>query len=311
MIIDAHAHLWNEDWHPDTFWEGMARRVCTVRERTTGERLTPEMVRRDLFRGYWDPDGSVLIAEMDAAGIDKTIIAALDLDTQLGDSRVPLERVNELHAEVSSRYPDRIVAYAGVDPRRSNAVEIFERGVRKWGMKGLKLHPAAGFYPNDPVCYPIYKKASELGVPVLFHTGATVPPFRNKYARPIYLDDVSLDFPDLTLIAAHMGFGWWQELASMIAKRTNLITDISGWQQNATRHYPTFVKTLREMMYLVGADNMLFATDGPAFRLYNLNNTEWVRLIRNLCREAPEGIEFTESEIELLLGKSAQLHLNL
>jgi hypothetical protein len=150
-----------------------------------------------------------------------------------------------------------------------------------------------------------------LGVPVLFHTGATIPPFRNKYTQPIYLDDVSLDFPDLTIIAAHMGFGWWPELASMMAKRTNLITDISGWQQNAIRHFPTFAKTLREMMHLVGADNILFATDGPSFRLYNLPNKEWARLIRSLPQEAPAGIEFTVPEIELLLGKSAQRHLKL
>jgi len=311
MIIDSHAHLWNEDWLPDIFWEGMARRVCAVRKRSTGEELTTEMVRRNMFQGYWDPDGSVLIAEMDQAGIDKTIIAVLDLGIELGEASVPIEKVNEIYAEVSSRYSDRIVAYVGVDPRRPNAVEILERGVLRWGMKGLKLDPAAGFYPNEPVCYPLYKKASELSIPVLFHTGATIPPFRNKYVQPIHLDDVSLDFPDLTIIAAHMGFGWWQELASMMAKRTNLITDISGWQQNALRHYPTFLRTLREMMYLVGADNILFATDGPAFRLYNLPNKEWVSLIRNLSKETPEGIEFTESEIELLLGKSAELHLNL
>ncbi len=311
MIIDAHAHLWNEDWLPDSFWEGMAKRVCAVRKRTTGEVLTTEAVRKDLFQRYWDPDGSVLIAEMDEAGIDKTIIAALDLGIELGEANVPVEPMNEIHAEVSSRYPDRIVSYVGVDPRRPNAVEILDRGVRRWGMKGLKLHPASGFYPNDPLCYPLYEKASELSIPVLFHTGATVPPFRNKYAQPIHLDDVSLDFPDLTIIAAHMGFGWWHELASMISKRTNLITDISGWQQNAMRDYPTFVRTLREMMYLVGADNMLFGTDGPAFRLYNLPNKKWVSLIRSLPKEAPEGIQFTESEIELLLGKSAERHLKL
>lgn len=311
MIIDAHAHLWNEDWLPASFWDGMAKRVCTVRWRTRGEELSVEEVKKTMFPAYWDKEGSILIAEMDEAGIDKTVIVPLDLGIELGEARVPVERVNEIYAEVSSRYPDRIISFVGVDPRRKNAVELLERGVRQWGMKGLKLDPAAGFYPNEEICYPLYRKASELGVPVLFHTGATIPPFRNKYTQPIHLDDVSLDFPDLTIIAAHMGFGWWQELASMMAKRTNLITDISGWQQNAIRHFPTFVKTLREMMHLVGADNMLFGTDGPSFRLYNLPNKEWVRAIRHLSREAPEGAVFAESEIELLMGKSAQRHLKL
>ncbi len=309
MIIDSHAHLWIEDWLPEAFWNGMAQRVCTVRKRTRGEDLTVETVKKTMFPAYWDKDGTVLIKEMDEGGIGRTIIVPLDLGIELGEAKASVEEINERYAAVAKRHPGRITAYVGVDPRRKNAAEILDRGVKQWGLKGLKLDPAAGFYPNEEICYPLYRKASDLGVPVLFHTGATIPPFRNKYTQPIYLDDVSLDFPDLTLIAAHMGFGWWQELASMIAKRTNLITDISGWQQNAIRHYPTFVKTLREMMHLVGADNMLFATDGPSFRLYNLSNKEWAKMIRNLPREAPEGIPFTEGEIELLLGKSAQKHL--
>jgi predicted TIM-barrel fold metal-dependent hydrolase len=309
MIIDSHAHLWIEDWLPEAFWNGMAQRVCTVRKRTRGEDLTVETVKKTMFPAYWDKDGTVLIKEMDEGGIGRTIIVPLDLGIELGEAKASVEEINESYAAVAKRHPGRITAYVGVDPRRKNAAEILDRGVKQWGLKGLKLDPAAGFYPNEEICYPLYRKASDLGVPVLFHTGATIPPFRNKYTQPIYLDDVSLDFPDLTLIAAHMGFGWWQELASLIAKRTNLITDISGWQQNAIRHYPTFVKTLREMMHLVGADNMLFATDGQSFRLYNLSNKEWAKMIRNLPREAPEGIPFTEGEIELLLGKSAQKHL--
>lgn len=311
MVIDAHAHLWNEDWLPAAFLDGMARRVCTVRRRTTGEEITVDRVKKELFSAYWDRDGSVLAAEMERAGIDKTVLAPLDLGIELGEANASVEEINQGHAEAASRYPDRIVSFVGVDPRRKNAVEVVERGLREWGMKGLKLDPAAGYYPNDEICYPLYQVASDWGVPVLFHTGATIPPFRNKYAQPIYLDDVSLDFPDLTIVAAHMGFGWWQELASMISKRTNIVTDISGWQQNAVRSFPTFVRTLREMMHLVGADNMLFATDGPAFRLYNMTNEKWVALMRDLPRTAPQGLEFTESEIELLLGKSAQQHLGL
>jgi predicted TIM-barrel fold metal-dependent hydrolase len=248
---------------------------------------------------------------MDDAGIDKTVIAVLDLGIELGEAKSSIEEINEIYADVSRRYPDRIISFVGVDPRRKNAPEIVEKGVLEWGMKGLKLDPAAGFYPNDEICYPLYRKAAEFDIPVLFHTGATIPPFRNKYAQPIHLDDVSLDFPELTLIAAHMGFGWWQELASMVSKRVGLITDISGWQQNAIRHFPTFARTLREIMYLMGASNILFATDGPSFRLYNLPNKEWVSLIRNLPEEAPDGIEFSKSEIDLLMGKNAEMHLKL
>ena len=69
MIIDSHAHLWIEDWLPEAFLNGMAQRVCTVRKRTRGEDLTVETVKNTMFPAYWDKDGSVLIQEMDEAGM--------------------------------------------------------------------------------------------------------------------------------------------------------------------------------------------------------------------------------------------------
>ncbi len=143
MIIDSHAHLWIEDCLPTAFWDGMAHRVCTVRKRTRGEALTVEAVKKTMFPAYWDKDGSVLIKEMNEAGIDKTVITVLDLGIELGEAKLSIKTINELYAEVASRYPDRLIAYFGVDPRRKGAIELLERVVLRWGMKGLKLDPAS------------------------------------------------------------------------------------------------------------------------------------------------------------------------
>jgi hypothetical protein len=90
----------------------------------------------------------------------------------------------------------------------------------------------------------------------------------------------------------------------MMAKRTNVITDISWWQQNANRHFTAFGRTLREMVNLVGADSKPFAYDGPSFPLYTFPNMEWFQAIHELPRKAPEGISFPQEETELLLGKA-------
>ena len=66
-----------------------------------------------------------------------------------------------IHAEVAGQHPDRMITFACFDPRRANAVELLERAVVELGMVGLKIHPAAGFFPNEKMVYPMYEKAME------------------------------------------------------------------------------------------------------------------------------------------------------
>ena len=305
MVIDFHAHIFNRDWLPQKFWDGMINRTVSMRKKA-GETVSPQEVEKKLFTYFDDPNGDVLVQEMDQSGIDLTQIMPLDLGLEFGETPVLIEEKNRLIAEIVKKRPHRIQSYFGIDPRRKECISLFEKAVKEWGMTGIKLDPSSGFYPNDRMVYPVYEKASELGVPVLFHTGATIPPFRNKFADPIYLDDVTLDFPDLTIIAAHISFGWWQELAFMISRKVNLMTDISGWQPIAFRHYDLFCRYLRDMIDIAGSDQkFLFATDGPAFRLYNLGNKEWVEMIKRLPDNAPSGITFSAEEVENILYKNA------
>lgn len=304
MVIDFHAHLFNRNWLPQKFWDGMINRTISVKGRA-GEIISREEVEKKLFAQVADPKGDVLIQEMNESGIDLTQIMPLDLGLDLGEPPVSIEEKNRLIAEIVNNRPHKLQSYFGIDPRRSDGVLLFEKAVKESGMRGLKLDPASGFYPNDRLVYPFYEKATELGVPVLFHTGMTIPPFRNKFTDPIYLDDVTLDFPDLTIIAAHVSFGWWQQLSFMISRKVNLMTDISGWQPIAFHHYDLFCRYLRDMISIGGSGNFLFATDGPSFRLYNLGNKEWVDIIKNLPENAPPGINFSSEEIDNILYKNA------
>jgi len=304
MVIDFHAHLFNRDWLPGKFWSDLIDRALTVKRRA-GQKVTPEQVEGDFSRYFDDPDGDVLVREMDESGIAVTQIMPLDLGLELGEPPVSIEEKNRLISMIAKRQAPKLQAYFGIDPNRQGGVDLFERAVREWGMKGLKLDPASGYYANERIVYPYYEKAVELGVPVLFHTGATIPPFRNKYCDPVYLDDVTLDFPDLTIIAAHVSFGWWQQLCFMISRKTNLMTDISGWQPIAFRSYELFCRYLRDMLDIAGSDQFLFATDGPAFRVYGMKNVTYVELIRDLPEKAPAGIRFTSEEVEKILYKNA------
>lgn len=105
--------------------------------------------------------------------------------------------------------------------------------------------------------YKLYEKAQELKIPVVFHTGSSV--FKNaklKYGDPLYLDDVAVDFPDLTIVQAHGGRGFWYDTAFFLAKHhKNVYIDIAGLPpQNLLRYFPGLEKI---------ADKVVFGSDWP------------------------------------------------
>ena len=193
-------------------------------------------------------------------------------------------------------------------------------------MKGLKLLPPTGFYPNDKEVYPLYAKAEELGVPVLVHTGPETIPLYSKYSQPIYLDEVCNYFPDLKIIAAHAGYCWMEELIVLASNKTNLYIDLAAWQtkirrqkkeetpeeiERRQRQNTEFYKTLRHILNTIGARRVLFGSDWPPMRLY-MSQKVWVNVFREVpdyVREA--GIEFREGEMDLILGGSAAKVLGL
>ncbi|MBS7288363.1 MAG: amidohydrolase [Candidatus Freyarchaeota archaeon] len=304
LVVDAHTHIVDEGWMPKKWWDELAK-VYVHALGEIGVSMTVDQVKSQIFPNFYDPDASKLIREMDAAGIDVSVICPLDYGLALGDPPTPIEEQNQIFAEVQKKHPKRIIAFVSVDPRRPDAEKIVRAGLEELGLRGLKLHPASGFYPNDPCVYKLLSIAKEFNVPVLFHTGQIVQPLRSKYCNPIYLDDVLLDFPELTVQAAHMSFGWRHELFHMGATKTNLVVDFSGWQIIARSNFKTFCEALRECMDEFGASRVLFGTDGPYLRAA-MPDKDFVEAVKNLPKKAPEGITFTEKEIEAIMGGNAK-----
>jgi uncharacterized protein len=125
---------------------------------------------------------------------------------------------------------------------------------------GLKLHPVhGGFAPNDAVLYPVYQMCQERGLPVIFHCGTSVfPGASNRYADPILVEDVVRDFPELTVILAHGGRGWWYDAAGFITSmRENVWIEVSGLPPKKLPEY--YEKYDFEQL----ARKMIFGTDWP------------------------------------------------
>ena len=305
MIIDAHCHIVDKDWYPDKWWNDLAKIYIYPLKRLTGMDMTTHQIVEQIMPDFYDPTGEKLIAEMDKAGIDMTVICPLDVGLALGDPKVSIEEQNQIFREIQKNYPKRILSYASVDAQRPGADKLIRKAFEEWKMSGLKVQPGTGFYPNSKEVYKLLDIANEFKKPVLFHTGQVVQPLRSKYCDPMFLDDVCLDHPDLWIQAAHMGSGWRYELFHLGVCKTNLIVDFSGWQRRAQTNYHEFCASLRECLNGFSAERVLWGTDNPYYRGI-LPDKDWIQMIKDLPTKAPEGITFTQEEVDAMLGGNAQ-----
>ena len=128
------------------------------------------------------------------------------------------------------RAPDRLVFFTGIDPAEKNFMEELERTHQDLGARGIKLGPIyQGVHPLDNRYREIYAYAQKYGLPILIHMATTytrgVP---LDYARPIHMDQVAVDYPDLKLVLAHLGHPWNGEAIAVIRRNPNVYADISA-----------------------------------------------------------------------------------
>lgn len=163
---------------------------------------------------------------LDAQGVDKVLLKCSDTETTLG-AKYPMDR---LHDFVKG-YPDRLLGTAGVDPHKGmRAVRELEDAVRRFGFKAVNLNPfELRLHANDKKLYPIYSKCVELDVPVLLHTSFNLTrEIPLDFGRPLHLDEVAADFPELRIVAVHGGWPWVLEMIAICWKYPNVYIEISG-----------------------------------------------------------------------------------
>lgn len=310
MIIDVHAHRGERGFIGEPWWQGISTMVRQGALRQGASEEDAEKAVNEYLARFPDPTGEKLIQTMDEAGIDKTVILPLDWGLIFGEPPISIEEQNREIAKLAEKYPDRVIAFASVDPQRRGGLRLFERAVKEWGAKGLKLHPLSGFYLNDPVVYCFYEKAEELGVPVLVHIGTDPPPLRSKYGQPIYLNDVGIDFPDLTIIGAHMGGIWENDAVQIASMHPNIHLDFALKQRVAFQTPMEFYPWLRLMLDRLGPRKMMLGSDYPYVRPGD--QTRWVKVFTEIPDSVKEaGIQFTDEEINGILGDNAARVLGL
>lgn len=241
--IDFHVHLPTPEWL-DVSMEGYLE-VAEAYFRSRVTRRTFDELAEDYRR-------------LDVVAV----LLAWDAETATGRPRVP----NELVAMAVKEHPDVFQGFGSVDPHKGDkAIRELDQ-IKELGLKGVKFHPTIqAFKPDDPSHWPLWGRCQELELAVLFHTGTSGmgagqpggQGLKLDYSRPIRLDAVAADFPQLQVIAAHFGYPWHLEMLAIALHKTNVFIDISGW---APRYIPTEV--VREMTGRL-QDQFLFASDYP------------------------------------------------
>lgn len=231
MIVDFHVHT--------AYYKTVTDSLIDLMRDAWGDRMDWVM------SNFSSPEA--FLGLMDDAGIDYAVILAelAPITTGIAD--------NEYVAEFCSK-SQRLIPFASINPYTcTSPAKELERLVRDLGFRGLKLYPTYQyFYPNEPMLYPLYAKAQELGIPISMHIGSSVfKGSRLKYGDPIFLDDVAVDFPELVVLQCHSGRPFWYQKSFSLARlHPNLYMEISGLPpKKLLNYFPELDRIANKVIY--------------------------------------------------------------
>ena len=236
----------------------------------------------DALAKYWNRSWSAkseadVVQDFIDAGVE-AILVALDLETTVATPPCS----NDFVAGMRKRHPDRIIqAWAAVDPfKGEHALAEARHAIQDLKMLGFHFHPIIGhFAVNDRRLYPLFELINDLRVPVMIDVGTTgmgagMPGgmgSRLRHAHPSAIDELAADFPSLTIIAAHPGWPWVDEMTAVALHKGNVFWELSGW---APKHFPAQLKVdIRGRL----RDKIIFGSDYPSLPYARLMR-EWGEL---------------------------------
>lgn len=241
----------------------------------------------------WGPgyaDGDELIAAMDSAGI-KTILATdLLAWSYPRQTRFALDMTERI-AELSRKYPGRVYGLASYDPMNIGAsLRKLEKDVRERNFVGVYIHIYGYDIGLDSrKMYPLYAKCQELNIPVSMQTGHVLEAMPSEHGRPMQLDRIACDFPDLKIIGTHTGWPWVNEMLAVATKWPNVYINISAW-------LPKYIDPalLRFMGSRTGSQKVMFGSNG----------LDWSRYLQQLS-----ALDIREERLQAILhGNALQVH---
>lgn len=170
-----------------------------------------------LLETMWDADGHPLPASLDTLFAEQGVDCAL-LFCEYSPKATGYQKFDDL-LPIVEHNPARFRPVANVNPHLHFPIATEVHRQLDLGAAALKLHPVhGGFRCDDAALFPAYDVLVEREVPLVVHCGtSTFPGSMNELADPAYLLPVARMFPDLRIVLAHGGRGWWYDAAAFMA----------------------------------------------------------------------------------------------
>ncbi|MBI2166056.1 MAG: amidohydrolase family protein [Chloroflexi bacterium] len=341
MIVDGHTHIWTgtpekkyfpqrQNWHVCMDW-AYSRAGRTPPYTRDPNSLLPRMEYR-----MSDPECKYTIATMDQAGVDAAVVFTIDYDFVFGEvAGLSVEEKHRIYGEFQRKYPGRLLCTAGPEPRRFNSLELYKRAIEEHKLRGIKLVPASGYYAWDPILCPIYEYSLDNNQPVWFCTEVSRGSYRyTRFQEPVHISDMMHDFPDLTVVLAHMGacyVYWFEQCLNAAASNPNVYLQdggpgwVLGWSSKsnpptegpwctAFNNEPLVMALLARAKAAAGSHRILWgngSAPGPAYAKEEdmaegfgwRNLVKWWRGLPE--RAAKYGYSWTTRDVEMILGENA------
>ena len=226
----------------------------------------------------WVPQSEEAVVDgFREAGVE-VVLVAFDIESVVGAPPC----TNDYVAAFRARHPDVVIqTWGAVDPHKGDAaIREAERAVKELDVLGFHFHPIMGrFAVDDPQLRPLFETIEGLGVPVMIDAGTTgmgagMPGgmgSRITHAHPMSIDNLAAAFPDLTIIAAHPGWPWVDEMTAVALHKGNVYWELSGW---APKYFPeSLLRDIRGRL----RDKIMFGSDHPSLPYQRILD-EWAGL---------------------------------
>jgi uncharacterized protein len=271
FIVDGHIHLWDAspENQANAYGEGFIKCFYDYHRALS----PPEYVwPLEKFQKYTEED---LMHDLFEEGY---VDVGIFLPTYLLDFYVKGFNTTEQNGVLKEKYPDKFLLNGSFDPRAGErGLRHFEELVKTWNIKGVKLYTAEwrgdskGWKLTDPWAQRYLEKCQELGVTnIHVHKGPTIWPLNKDAFDVADVDDVATAFPELTFIVEHVGLPRLEDFCWIGVQEPNVYGGLAVAMPFIYTRPRYFARVLGELLYWLGADRILFASD------YAIWHPKWI-----------------------------------
>lgn len=301
MIIDFHAHMASQRVFPGYFIDGIVEGFMDNKSASENPTTVKKYLQSIMTKVLNDENCSNLLKQMQEGNIDRTVLLIADLGFGKESERLTISEIFELHRKVLESNPDHFIVFAGIDPRRGDfGINLFEKSIREYGFKGLKLYPPCGFELDDSCVIPYFELCKTHRIPVVTHTGASLKGLYNNYDYVGSLNKLAKLYKDVVFVIAHGTYSDFEQNLKLALEMENVYLDISAFQNDLDK------ECLLNKLTVLGRkvpEKVLFGTDWPLYLLSGAQK-RWVNFIIDSGAFSEDALDrvFFKNAYEVLQG---------